>query len=741
MATQIQLRNDTAANWQSSDPVLAIGEVGINTDTNALKIGDGVSTWTELEYFTGGNSTFVPLPDFLDYVEGRGHLPNLNSNFGWNASGLWFGNAVNAGPDGGGSYPVFTNFTMAQNDGLTVEFNVDWQDECSDIGVCIYLDGDTPNWVWGTDSSRISAQFDCLVPMIKGLTTEVSDLENIIPNPGMYRVRFTYLPFGGNKVTFQLFSGTNTNNLISTLVLDEVLGDGNYRVGFASDNNGGRTYISDLSIMVNEDAPYTDTLQAGDSGSGGSADIADFVFAQSDGASTMTIHNHDMGIRTTRDDPETDADITLDSANDVWIDANDEIGLNSANGVVRVTTSGQGPNDWTFQQNGELTLPSGNASVSSGADGVYVTSSRTTTAYSDYADSTNGISGSGVYLAVTTDTQWFADNLNIANGATVTFADTTTVQTNAIYASTQGGTPVIVFGWDETGASKTFEQAFPMSIYGQTTVPNEYIQLSASDATWRFDLNGTVKFPTGPTNQRTGNAEVLQFGNGGIQSVITGPSTTSGSSTAQRLVVAGQDGYTGTTGEGGDIYLWAGRGGSAGGTGGDIKVDAGDGQGVGEGGTIKVRGGYSSSGSGGFVEIDAGSSDTGNGGNITINAGNANNGQNTNGGNVQIYSGSSNTNGYGGNIYLTTNSGGYIYLQPAADNVYVGSANPGNKVVTVAAMPYIAAAVPTLSVGQAGDHAGMVADDATHHYYCTGSYDGTTNIWKRVAWSADTWTN
>ena len=56
-----------------------------------------------------------------------------------------------------------------------------------------------------------------------------------------------------------------------------------------------------------------------------------------------------------------------------------------------------------------------------------------------------------------------------------------------------------------------------------------------------------------------------------------------------------------------------------------------------------------------------------------------------------------------------------------------------------AASTYVSVAVPTSSIGQAGDVAGRVADSSTHHYYCTGTYNGTTNIWKRVAWSNDTW--
>lgn len=43
-------RNDTAANWTTKNPVLRKGEMGIEIDTNKFKFGDGVKTWTQLDY-------------------------------------------------------------------------------------------------------------------------------------------------------------------------------------------------------------------------------------------------------------------------------------------------------------------------------------------------------------------------------------------------------------------------------------------------------------------------------------------------------------------------------------------------------------------------------------------------------------------------------------------------------------------------------------------------------------------
>ena len=48
--TRILLRNDVAAAWTAANPVLMKGEIGIETDTNKFKIGDGITAWSALSY-------------------------------------------------------------------------------------------------------------------------------------------------------------------------------------------------------------------------------------------------------------------------------------------------------------------------------------------------------------------------------------------------------------------------------------------------------------------------------------------------------------------------------------------------------------------------------------------------------------------------------------------------------------------------------------------------------------------
>ena len=49
------MRHDTAANWASKNPVLAAGELGIETDTRKYKLGDGTSKYSALKYGGAGS--------------------------------------------------------------------------------------------------------------------------------------------------------------------------------------------------------------------------------------------------------------------------------------------------------------------------------------------------------------------------------------------------------------------------------------------------------------------------------------------------------------------------------------------------------------------------------------------------------------------------------------------------------------------------------------------------------------
>ena len=71
--TQIKLRRDTTANWATANSVLAQGEPAIDTTTNSMKIGDGNTHWTDLQYIVPP----LPLTPNIAYTGTFGGLPEV----------------------------------------------------------------------------------------------------------------------------------------------------------------------------------------------------------------------------------------------------------------------------------------------------------------------------------------------------------------------------------------------------------------------------------------------------------------------------------------------------------------------------------------------------------------------------------------------------------------------------------------------------------------------------------------
>jgi len=66
MAVTIKLRRATSTEWNSINPVLRSGEPGYETDTKKLKIGDGSTVWTNLEYLGGDGGTIIDFEAIQD---------------------------------------------------------------------------------------------------------------------------------------------------------------------------------------------------------------------------------------------------------------------------------------------------------------------------------------------------------------------------------------------------------------------------------------------------------------------------------------------------------------------------------------------------------------------------------------------------------------------------------------------------------------------------------------------------
>lgn len=66
LKTIFKLRRATEAEWNTKNPVLALGEPGFAYDVYGLKIGNGETPWLELEYI---GITVDQLMELLSTVE------------------------------------------------------------------------------------------------------------------------------------------------------------------------------------------------------------------------------------------------------------------------------------------------------------------------------------------------------------------------------------------------------------------------------------------------------------------------------------------------------------------------------------------------------------------------------------------------------------------------------------------------------------------------------------------------
>ena len=144
---QFQFRRDTSSNWSSVNPILLSGELGIETNTNQFKIGDGTNAWNSLPYggFQGiqgvqgqqgqqgaaGDNGWSPVLSVVTdgqrrvlrlvyYVGGTGTAPTIPTNNYIGSTGLTdLANAVDIRGATGATGPAANAFNVIASPGQT----------------------------------------------------------------------------------------------------------------------------------------------------------------------------------------------------------------------------------------------------------------------------------------------------------------------------------------------------------------------------------------------------------------------------------------------------------------------------------------------------------------------------------------------------------------------------------------------------------------------------------------------
>jgi hypothetical protein len=65
MATRIQVRRGTTSEWNAANPTLEEGEIGYNSTLGQIKVGDGDTTWSGLDYIVSTSSLDTSLGSYI----------------------------------------------------------------------------------------------------------------------------------------------------------------------------------------------------------------------------------------------------------------------------------------------------------------------------------------------------------------------------------------------------------------------------------------------------------------------------------------------------------------------------------------------------------------------------------------------------------------------------------------------------------------------------------------------------
>jgi hypothetical protein len=66
MLVTIQFRRGTTAEWASANPILGLGEPGLDRTLGQIKLGDGVTHWDSLEWSTFSADQMQQLAELLE---------------------------------------------------------------------------------------------------------------------------------------------------------------------------------------------------------------------------------------------------------------------------------------------------------------------------------------------------------------------------------------------------------------------------------------------------------------------------------------------------------------------------------------------------------------------------------------------------------------------------------------------------------------------------------------------------
>lgn len=168
---RFQFRADTAANWTSIDPILLANELGRETDTGKIKIGDGTTAWSSLGYQALGRISNADIATDAEIAVSK--LANGTANqilttdgtdVSWTDSPTIAGNVIISGNLTVNGTETIINVDTLQVEDKTIEMgNVTTPSDLTANNGGIVLKGSSDKtilWVDSTDSWTSSENVD-----------------------------------------------------------------------------------------------------------------------------------------------------------------------------------------------------------------------------------------------------------------------------------------------------------------------------------------------------------------------------------------------------------------------------------------------------------------------------------------------------------------------------------------------------------------------------------------------------